>query len=266
MQAAGANADHGLLVALEVREPAIVGMSVLCLVRLVNRGPAPVPVSARLNLMEGDLALTVRGPDGAVRRLTGWQADTPLRRVTLAPGEEIVNLVNLLATDAGPVFPVPGSYEIAADFTYAPAQPALRSNPVAVTLRAPASEEEREVARLLEDGKLREAILLATPDSAPAALLALAQHAGTPDGRFAALLAADGVADDGGWAGSPEALESRSLAVAMLQTPFSRAGRALGARFADALRNEAAQRGDAALPDSVDTALRIAQRQPFRRK
>lgn len=270
MQAAGTSSAPDLLVTLDVQQPAVAGMSVFARIRLLNRGPAPVVTSARLNLMEGDLVLIVQGTGGDTRTLHGWQADTALRRATLGPGEEIANAINLLATDAGPVFPAPGSYQVTAEFSFAPRQPPVRSDPVAVAVRLPASDDEREVARLLQDAALRAAILLATPDSAPDALQALARFDRTPDGKLAALLVS---ADDTGEtpigpaadAGSPATPESRALAVAMLQTPFSHVGRALADRFIAGLATAAAQRDDPALPDASAMVQKIARRLPFKR-
>jgi CheY-like chemotaxis protein len=274
VQAAGTLSAPDLLVVLDVQQPAVAGMSVFARIRVLNRGPAPVVTSARLNLMEGDLVLIVQGTRGDTRTLHGWQADTALRRATLGPGEEIANAINLLATDAGPVFPAPGSYQVTAEFTFAPRQPPLRSEPVAVAVRLPASDDEREVARLLQDAALRAAILLATPDSAPDALQALARFDRTPDGKLAALLVS---ADDTGEtpielaiepaadAGSPATPESRALAVAMLQTPFSRVGRALADRFIAGLGTAAAQHDAPALPAASAMAQKIARRLPFKR-
>ena len=261
-----------LLVTLDVREPVVVGLSVFARIRVVNCGQAPLATSARLNLMEGDLALIVHGPDGQTRTIKGWQADTALRRATLEPEEEIVNGLNLLSTDAGPVFPAPGSYQLTAEFTFSPQQPPVRSDSVVVSARLPESDDEREVARLLQDDALREAILLAKPDGAPQALQTLAtRFAATPDGMLATLLVSSGdagktPAGPEADAGPPATPESLALSVAMLQTPFSHVGRQIADRFTADLEAGTARRDDTTSPDTLAMAAQIAKRLPFKRK
>lgn len=261
-----------LLVTLDVREPVVMGLSVFARIRVVNRGRAPLSTSARLNLMEGDLALIAQDPDGQTRTIKGWQADTALRRATLEPGEEIVNGINLLSTEAGPVFPAPGRYELTAEFTFSPQQPAVRSDPVVVSARLPESDDERQVAQLLQDDALREAILLAKPASATEALQTLAtRFAATPDGMLAALLASAGDASEtpagpAADAGPPATPESLALAVAMLQTPFSHVGRQIADRFTADLERRTAHRDDTTSPDTLTMAAQIAKRLPFKRK
>jgi hypothetical protein len=272
MQSSDTSSATDLLITLDVQEPVVAGLSVFARIRVVNRGEAPLATSARLNLMEGDLALTVQDPDGQTRTIKGWQADTALRRATLEPGDEIVNGINLLSTDAGPVFPAPGSYELTAEFTFSPQQPPVRSDPVVVSARLPESDGEREVARLLQDDALRDAILLAKPASAPEALRTLAtQFAATPDGMLATLLLSAGDADktptgfaaDSGLLATPESL---ALAVTMLQTPFSHIGRQIADCFTADLETRTARRDNTTLPDTMYMAAQIAKRLPFKRK
>lgn len=267
----GASSDTGLLVTLDVREPVVVGLSAIATIRVINRSAAPRTTSARLNLMEGDLALVVQDPSGQTCTIKGWQADTALRRATLAPGEEIANGINLLSTDAGPLFPVPGQYQLVAEFTISPQQAAVRSEPVAVSARLPESDDEREVARLLQDPALRDAILLATPASAPEALHTLAtRFPATVDGMLAALLVSDGGAGRA-WAAqandaaTPATPESLALTIAMLHTPFSNVGRQIAERFTADLEAGAARGDNIASPVTLAMAARIAQRQPFKR-
>lgn len=272
MQPSETSSAPDLLVTLDVRDPVVVGLSVFARIRVVNRGQAPLATSARLNLMEGDLALIVQGPDGQARTIKGWQADTALRRATLEPGEEIVNGLNLLSTDAGPVFPAPGSYQLTAEFTFSPQQLPVRSDPVVVSARLPESDDEREVALLLQDDALREAILLAKPDSAPQALQTLAKRfAFTPDGMLAALLmsASDAGKTPAGPAADaspPATPESLALSVAMLQTPFSHVGRQIADRFTADLATGTARRDDTSLSGTLAMAVQIAKRLPFKRQ
>ena len=241
-------------------------------IRVINRGQGPLATSARLSLMEGDLALVVKGPDRQARTIKGWQSDTALRRVTLEPGEEVANGINLLSTEVGPVFPAPGRYELTAEFNISVQQPAVRSDPVAVSARLPESDDEREVARLLQDDALREAILLAKPDSAREALQTLAlRFPTTPDGMLAALLvfgvdAGNGPTGPAADVSPPATPESLALSIAMLQTPFSHVGRQIADRFTADLEAEAAFGDSLRSPDTLAIAAQIAKRLPFKRK
>ena len=272
MQSKGAPSASDLLVTLDIREPIVVGLSVIARIRVINHSQMPCTTSARLNLMEGDLTLIIQGPDGQTRTIKGWQADTALRRATLEPGEEIVNGINLLSTDAGPVFPVPGKYHMMAEFTISPQQAAVRSDPVVVSARLPESDDEREVARLLQDTALRNAILLAKPASAPEALQTLAtRFAATPDGMLAALLVSEGdtgqtLAGQAVDSGTPVTPESLALAVAMLQTPFSHVGRQIADRFMADLETGTVRGDDTMLRNALTMAAQIAKRQPFKRQ
>jgi CheY-like chemotaxis protein len=272
VQSSETSSAPDLLVTLDVCEPVVAGLSVIARIRVINRGKVPLATSARLNLMEGDLALIVQGPDGQTRTIKGWQADTALRRTTLEPGEEIVNGINLLSTDADRVFPASGRYELTAEFTFSPQQRAMRSDPVVVSARLPESDDEREVARMLLDEALRDAILLAKPASAPEALRTLAtRFATTPDGMLAALLVSAGDAGEtpampAADAGPPATPEWLALAVAMLQTPFSHVGRQIADRFTADLETGTARRDDTTLPDTLAMTAQIAKRLPFKRK
>lgn len=263
MQSSQMPSAGDLLVTIDVREPVVVGLSVFASIRVLNRGPVPLVTSARLNLMEGDLALIVQCPDGQKRTIKGWQADTAMRRVTLEPGEEIISGVNLLSDEAGPVFPAPGKYELTAEFTFSPQQPAACSDAFVVSARLPESDDEREIARLLQDDTVRDAILLAKPDSAPDALRTLAtRFATTPDGILAELLVSASDAD------LPATLEPELVAhaVTMLQTPFSQVGRQIADRFTANLQTQTVRGNDTSSPDNLAVATQIAKRMPFKRK
>ncbi|MFB7892189.1 hypothetical protein ACFC1I_08320 [Microbacterium sp. NPDC056044] len=85
-------------------------------------------VSARLNLIEGDLEVEVTGPDRRVARATWpWPADSAPRSVELAAGERLVAGVPLVSEGSEPLFPVTGRYEVVARFAARPGE-TLTSN------------------------------------------------------------------------------------------------------------------------------------------
>ncbi|MFE5410895.1 hypothetical protein [Microbacterium sp. NPDC056569] len=96
-------------------------------VELVATGSAAT-VSARLNLIEGDLELQVTGPDRRVARaLWPWPADSAPRSVDLAAGQRLVAAVPLISEGSTPLFPAPGRYEVVAGFSVRPGE-TLTSN------------------------------------------------------------------------------------------------------------------------------------------
>ena len=234
----------GLTVSLEVAPPVVVGLSVLAIVRATNCGDAPVSVSARLNLMEGDLHLTVTGPDGSARGIRGYQADTALRQATLGPREQLVGAINLLWTDIGPTFPEPGSYRLRAEYFPSPKIGSVRSEPVSVVARGPKTDAEREAAALLEDATLREALIRGRADDAPDQLRALAAcSVPTPDADLAHLLVHAGGADSGDALDSSDPIRRATLIMA-LSTPYSNAGRRLADQFVAQLGSGGSPAGD----------------------
>ncbi|MBW9119980.1 hypothetical protein JNB63_07745 [Microbacterium trichothecenolyticum] len=105
-------------------------------VELVAVGDAPGPVSARLNIVEGDLEISVTPAGGTpVRAAWPWPVDSAPRSLVLAPGERLVACVPLLAAGSVPLFPVPGRYELLARFAARPGL-TLESNPVALVRTA----------------------------------------------------------------------------------------------------------------------------------
>lgn len=94
-------------------------------------------VSARLNLIEGDLQIDVTAAGGrTVRCAWPWPVDAAPRSVELAPGERLVAAVPLLATDTSqPLFPTPGRYELVARFSAGGGRE-LTSAPVPLTRTA----------------------------------------------------------------------------------------------------------------------------------
>ena len=106
-------------------------------VELVATGAAAT-VSARLNLVEGDLEIEVAPAGGAPRRATWpWPVDSAPRSVELAPGERLVASVPLVASGSAPLFPVAGRYELIARYSVRPGE-TIASAPVALVRTAPA--------------------------------------------------------------------------------------------------------------------------------
>ncbi|WP_426322492.1 hypothetical protein [Microbacterium sp. E-13] len=125
-------------------------------VELVAVGEGSGPVSARLNLVEGDLEILVRSPAGTpVRAAWPWPVDSAPRSVELAPGERLVASVPLLSSGSEPLFPVPGRYELVARFAVRPGV-TLESNPAALTRTAP---EDAAVAAGLGDRDVLQSLL-----------------------------------------------------------------------------------------------------------
>jgi hypothetical protein len=105
-------------------------------VELVAVGGAAGPVSARLNIVEGDLEILVTPAGGPpVRAAWPWPVDSAPRSVELTAGERLVASVPLLAAGSVPLFPVPGRYELVARFTARPGV-TLESRPVALVRTA----------------------------------------------------------------------------------------------------------------------------------
>ena len=263
----------GLVAVLEVSKDAVIGLPMLVTLRVINRGKSPVTISARLNLMEGDVRLLVTGPDGTKRVITGagGQPDTALRQVTLLPGQQIVDFMNLLYTNVGATFPEPGKYVLLAEYAPSPRVDWISSEPVSLTIRSPQNEAEQDAAALLQKEKARRALTLAEADSAPDELRELAT--GFPDslgGKLARLVlagsseAADTAADLNEFFRATDPLTAASL-IRAVSTPFSRVGERLAEGFAAYLESQETTAKTPDSPESVKAqrALRIAKGQPL---
>ena len=258
--------SQALVASLEVEEPVVVGLSVLGTLRVSNLGATPVTISSRLNLMEGDLRLIVLGPDGAPREFRGWQADTILRQVTLAPNEQLVGSMNLLQTEEGPVFPTPGRYQLHIEFSPTPQASTITSSRVEVNARAPQTADERGAAELLANEALRKAIILAQGDDATNEIAELAkQFPETLDGKLARLILAgtSEAADRSTHFGSKDSSLSDVPLILALRTPFSQVGRQLAEDFTKTFQTLDAKQGGAAQAN-LDSALRIVAGKPIR--
>lgn len=237
----------GLTLTLSVYEPIVVGLSVLATVVVANEGPSPVmapvmAVSARLNLMEGDLRIAAQGPHGLSTKVRGWQADTALRQISLAPGERIEGSFNLAWSEAGATFPIPGDYVLRAEYDPSPSMETVVSDTVSVTARLPETAAERSARDLLAQPRVAEAIATARPELAASAIETLARDGGdTLDGQFARLLVGGHKAAEL-VSGSAEALTEEGLAararqVIALSGPYSSVGGRLSEELLRDLRS-----------------------------
>ncbi|KAF2411741.1 hypothetical protein B1729_18705 [Microbacterium sp. B35-04] len=168
-------------------------------VELVARGA--VTVSARLNLVEGDLEIDVTAPGRPPLRATWpWPVDSAPRSVELAAGERLVASVPLLASGSAPLFPAPGRYVLTARFAARPGE-TIEAQPVELVRTVPSDTDAARTAGLGDRDVLQSLLGAGVIGAAEPALerLAASADAGTAAaanlalGRTAALAAA---ADD----------------------------------------------------------------------
>ncbi|HWM20179.1 MAG TPA: hypothetical protein VNO51_10870 [Ilumatobacteraceae bacterium] len=166
-----------------------------CLVMVVTleAGSEASTVSARLNLIEGDLAVAVDGPSGQTARCVWpWPVDAMPRWVELAPGQRLAGALPLLATDtSSPLFPSPGEYTVTATFDAAPGA-AVSSAPVSVR-RTPPDAERR--AAVLRERDVLQSLLSASVLGAAADGLVVLESSRTTTTRTLSALALDRVVD-----------------------------------------------------------------------
>ncbi|MFJ3407035.1 hypothetical protein [Promicromonospora sp. NPDC090134] len=149
-------------------------------VELVATG-GPATVSARLNLVEGDLEIEVAGAGGTpVRATWPWPADSAPRSVDLPAGGRLVAAVPLLSSGSVPLFPAPGRYELTARFAARRGED-VAARPVALVRTAP---EDAVLAGLLGDRDVLQSVLGA--GVLGAAALSLELLAASPDAGTAA--------------------------------------------------------------------------------
>lgn len=157
-----------------------------CLIGVITlEATRETEVDARLNLVEGDLWVEVRGPSGSARVCSPWPADSGRRTVALEAGRSLVAAVPLFATDTShTAFPSVGRYALVAHYAALPGGE-LTSAEVTIT-RTPG---DADATRALQDRDVLQSLLSAgTLGAASDGLHVLAQsdHATT---RTLALLA-----------------------------------------------------------------------------
>jgi hypothetical protein len=158
--------------------------------RVVNDGSAPVTMSSRLDLAEGDLDVVVQGLDGVARRAGWpWPVDSALRQVELGPGQAIEGAALLLsAGGTEPLFPTAGFYTLAGSFTPVPGEE-IRGDPVRVMREEPADQEARARRRALEQRDVAQSLAAVSVMGAASGAVADLASSGPPVARLLARLA-----------------------------------------------------------------------------
>ncbi|GAA2231419.1 hypothetical protein GCM10010413_31760 [Promicromonospora sukumoe] len=163
-------------------------------VEVVATGGA-ASVSARLNLVEGDLEIEVAGPGSPpVRATWPWPADSAPRSVDLPAGGRLVASVPLLSSGSAPLFRAPGRYELTARFAARRGE-SIASRPVSLVRTAP---DDAALATRLGDRDVLQSILGAGVLGAAAPsleLLAASSDAGTAAAANLALGRSDALND-----------------------------------------------------------------------
>ncbi|WP_285104614.1 hypothetical protein [Promicromonospora sp. MEB111] len=147
-------------------------------VELVATG-GPATVSARLNLVEGDLEIEVAGAGRTpVRATWPWPVDSAPRSVDLPAGGRLVAAVPLISSGSVPLFAAPGRYELTARFAARRGE-SVAARPVALVRTAP---DDAALAARLGDRDVLQSLLGAGVIGAAAPsleLLAASADAGT---------------------------------------------------------------------------------------
>jgi hypothetical protein len=181
------NALPGIELILDLPSAVPLDEVLIGVVRVVNGGHGTVTVSARVNLIEGDLTVAVTGPDGRAGT-AGWPypVDSLPRTIELGPGEALAGSIPLLVDNGlTPVFPVAGRYSLTARFQAAPGAE-LIGMPVSVERQAPL--DHRAAQSLLDRDVLQSLLSAAEMGQAAGSLAALASG-GEPVARFLSGLA-----------------------------------------------------------------------------
>jgi hypothetical protein len=162
-----------------------------CLVGVVavQAGSQAGRVSAQLNLIEGDLTITVTGAAGYTARCAWpWPVDAQGRVVDLAPGSRLVGAVPLIGTDtSAPLFPSPGEYTLVAEFDVAPG---VRLTSPAVAVRRTPEQDRARAAALRNHDVIQSLLSASLLGNAAAGLHAVAEGS-RPTTRVLAALALD---------------------------------------------------------------------------
>lgn len=191
------SASDGSGLRLELQVDASLALDKVLIGRLRLSADHDTTVSARLNLIEGDLVVEVIGPAGHTARCAWpWPVDAMPRRTELRRGRHIDATVALLATDtSAPLFPQPGAYTLVAHYDAAPgitvSSPAVTMRRTAAPSSPIASGDGSDTAELLRRRDVIQSLLSASAmGDADTALQTLAEsnHVAT---RTLAALALD---------------------------------------------------------------------------
>jgi hypothetical protein len=194
----GDTGDDGLELTVTMPAQAFVGEYVTAEVALTNVSDEPRTVTTLINLSEGDLVFVHTPPDHSLQHLVDVALGCGPRPTTvLQSGESIRNHVQVFFTNQGVTFTEPGRHTVAAQLEV-DALTTVRSTPVTVDVRGPASDAEVDIsAKTLTPGVGRAIALgdFATDASARAVLTDLAeQHSDTDTGAVGALVLANALA------------------------------------------------------------------------
>lgn len=160
---------------------------------VTNTGNRLRTITSALNLSEGDLRLLLKPPHEElhdVRDVIIACGDRSM--TTLAPGESLRGVAQIFYTNVGFTFRQTGRYQISAELDPGDGSGAIvRSAPYTVVVRAPATPEEEEVARLSLNPDVGRAFAFGDfglDESARKNLEELAQHYPASDNGIAANL------------------------------------------------------------------------------
>lgn len=144
------DAASGLTLDLKVAENVFRGEFVTAQFVVTNTGTAAREVTSAINLSQGDLRLLVKPPSEElddVRDVIVACGDRPY--VTLAPGETLTGNAQIFYTNVGFTFRQTGRYYVSAELDSGDgSDDVVRSAPVAVVVRAPATPDEERIAHL----------------------------------------------------------------------------------------------------------------------
>lgn len=175
------------------------GEYVIANVTVVNTGSATRPVSAALNLSEGDLRLHVKSPSGEILDVRDIvHIESERRVVNLAPngemGDRFSHSFQLFYTNNGFLFDQPGRYEVQAELEVGDGS-VVHSKKLDITLRPPATEVENAIESNLMDADVGLSLALGdfgTSTVSQNKLTTVAEaYGGTDSGAAAAMVIAN---------------------------------------------------------------------------
>lgn len=141
---------EGLQLSISLPDVVFRGQFVSAQFALTNTGTEPRQVTTALNLSQGDMRLLLKPPDeelNDVRDVILACGDRPL--TTLAPGESLNGSGQIFYTNYGFTFRQTGRFYISAELNVGDALGSVvKSKPAAIVVRAPATPEEEDIARL----------------------------------------------------------------------------------------------------------------------
>jgi hypothetical protein len=139
-----------LTLELKIAENIFRGQFVTAQFTVTNTGSAPRRISSAINLSQGDLRLLVKPPSEElddVRDVIVACGDRPF--ITIEPGKSLTGNAQIFYTNVGFTFRQTGRYYVSAELDIGDGSGAIvRSESVALVVRAPQTPEEEQIARL----------------------------------------------------------------------------------------------------------------------